>query len=255
MARDRVDLDRLAALEDERSFLLRSLRDLDAEHAAGDVDDEDYVTLRDGYTRRAADVLRQIDAGRAELPPRRPGQWRRRLVLAVPTAAVAAGIGWFVADSSGQRLPGQEITGRAVGERDDVAELLTEARALLGGAGYVDAAERYRRVLDLEPEHVEATTYLAWLLFVGSGPAGGADVAAASRRALEGAIERDPQYADAHCLLAVVAENGQGDTATAQAEAETCLALDPPAEIEQLVAGFVATLDSAAPSAVNSSTP
>ena len=67
-----VDLDDLAALEGERAFLLGSLRDLEAEHAAGDVDEHDYVTLRDGYTKRAADVLRQIDVGTAALAPREP---------------------------------------------------------------------------------------------------------------------------------------------------------------------------------------
>ena len=55
--------DRLAELEDERRFLLRSLRDLDAELDAGDVDIDDYATLRDGYTKRAADVLRDIEEG------------------------------------------------------------------------------------------------------------------------------------------------------------------------------------------------
>ena len=34
-------LDRLAALEEERRFLLRSLTDLEREHDAGDVDDLD----------------------------------------------------------------------------------------------------------------------------------------------------------------------------------------------------------------------
>ena len=51
-------LDRLAELEEERHYLLRSLTDLEKEHDAGDVDDLDYHTLKDGYTvqrgRRAA---------------------------------------------------------------------------------------------------------------------------------------------------------------------------------------------------------
>ncbi len=46
-------LDRLAELEEERRYLLRSLVDLDREHDAGDVDDLDYQTLKDGYTVRA----------------------------------------------------------------------------------------------------------------------------------------------------------------------------------------------------------
>ena len=92
-----IDPDRLATLEEERSFLLRSLRDLDAEHAAGDVDEHDYVTLRDGYTKRAADVMREIDDGRARLPPRRRASWSRRLGVGAAVVAVAAGAGWLVA--------------------------------------------------------------------------------------------------------------------------------------------------------------
>ncbi len=64
----------LAALEDERDFLLSSLRDLDAEHDAGDIDDVDYETLRDDYTVRTAEVLRAIERARQPLP--RPGRRR-----------------------------------------------------------------------------------------------------------------------------------------------------------------------------------
>ncbi len=48
-------------LEEERDFLLRSLEDLEAEHQAGDLDDGDYVTLKDDYTARAARVLRALN--------------------------------------------------------------------------------------------------------------------------------------------------------------------------------------------------
>jgi hypothetical protein len=52
------DPDELARLEEERDFLLRSLRDLDREHEAGEIEEDDYRSLRDGYTARAASVLR-----------------------------------------------------------------------------------------------------------------------------------------------------------------------------------------------------
>jgi hypothetical protein len=42
--------DELARLEDERNFLLDSLRDVERERSAGDIDDEDYATLKSGYT-------------------------------------------------------------------------------------------------------------------------------------------------------------------------------------------------------------
>ena len=59
-----TDLD-LQSLEDERSFLLRSLADLDAEHEVGDIDERDYVSLTNDYTARAAAVLRAIEARQA----------------------------------------------------------------------------------------------------------------------------------------------------------------------------------------------
>ncbi len=64
-----------ASLEQERDFLLASLRDLEAEHEAGDIEDLDYEGLRDDYTARTAAVLRALDgpsgAGRDGIRPRR----------------------------------------------------------------------------------------------------------------------------------------------------------------------------------------
>jgi tetratricopeptide (TPR) repeat protein len=54
-------------LVEERDFLLRSLQDLDAERHAGDVDADDYAVLKDGYTARAAAVLRILDRRRVEV--------------------------------------------------------------------------------------------------------------------------------------------------------------------------------------------
>ena len=67
-----AELDRLAALEEERRFLLRSLTDLEREHDAGDVDDLDYETLKDGST---AD---ETEARGAPVPPRSGGEHRPR---------------------------------------------------------------------------------------------------------------------------------------------------------------------------------
>jgi hypothetical protein len=240
-----TDADRLAELEDERRFLLRSLRDLDAELEAGDVDVADYETLRDGYTKRAADVLREIDAGRAQLPARRASSWGRRLAIVAVVVAVAAVGGWLVARSSGQRQPGQEITG---GATDDVAVLLAEARTLLGtdiGA----AQERYQRVLDERPDHPEAVTYSAWLLFIGSSGANEelrAAAVATSRDQLTRATELDPTYPDPHCFLGVIAANYDEDNAAARTEFDQCLALDPPAQVRALVEQFASQLEPSA---------
>jgi hypothetical protein len=59
------DPDARAELEEERDFLLRSLDQLEAERDAGELDEDDYRSLKDGYTARAAEVLRALDEDRA----------------------------------------------------------------------------------------------------------------------------------------------------------------------------------------------
>ena len=73
-----MDPDRLAELEEERRFLLGSIRDLEKEHEAGDVDEADFTALRDGYVARAAAVLREIEDGRSALPAKPVRPWWRK---------------------------------------------------------------------------------------------------------------------------------------------------------------------------------
>lgn len=230
--------DRLAELEEERRFLLGSLDDLEREYAAGDVDDDDYRTLRDGYTVRAASVLRAIEAGRVAAPAgprRRP--WRLvGGVLAVLAIAVTAGV--LVARSSGQRLPGQEITGGIPG---DISTTLAQARSVLG-SDPVTAQSLYTDVLSVRPDHPEALAYSGWLLAINSIGAN-EDLRAlaleTSTRSLRRSIESDPDYADPHCFLAIIAANFQDDPETADAEARACLDKDPPADMRGLLEVFV----------------
>jgi cytochrome c-type biogenesis protein CcmH/NrfG len=233
--------DRLAELEEERRFLLRSLDDLEREHDAGDVDDADYATLRDGYVARAASVLRAIDEGRAALPPRRP---RRPLVVVawvVGTLAVASVAGWAVARSSGQRLAGQTMTGAQ--PADEVSLQLAEARRLLGtDAGGAIAA--YRRVLELDPRNAEALTYSAWLVVLDGRQRGSAEQVALGVDTLQRATALDPGYADPHCLLAVAAARflAEPDLDLARREVDACLAADPPAEMAGLAQSLLDSL-------------
>ena len=55
--------------EEQRDFLLASLRDLERERAAGDVDTADYEALRSSYTARAADIIRRLEAGAVRTDP------------------------------------------------------------------------------------------------------------------------------------------------------------------------------------------
>ncbi len=234
-----MNADQLAELEDERRFLLRSLRDLDAELAAGDVDRVDYETLRDGYTKRAADVLRGIEEGKAAMPAKPPRRWARTAAAVGVVLVVAVGVGVVAARSSGERTAGDQMTGGIPG-REDTATLLARARGLLGTDPRL-AQDAYAQVLDRDPENPEALTYSGWLLYVASAGASAElrDVAVATaKQQLARAVAADASYPDPHCFLAVVAADAEGDTATARTEAEQCLAFDPPAQVRELVEGL-----------------
>ncbi len=237
--------DELAQLEEERSFLLRSLDDLEREHAAGDVDDDDYASLRDDYVARAAIVLREIETGVAQLPPRPPRRWGRVAVGVVAVFALAVGAGWLVSRSSGQRLPGQTITGG--GADDSTSALLSQARSL-GFGDPVQSIELYSQVLQVDPDNVEALTYRAWLLGLSSSGAS-EDVQALAleqvRADLARAIELDAKYPDAHCFLGILEFRYAGDPAAAKDHLEQCQAFDPPAEVQGFVDAIIAEVDAA----------
>ena len=235
--------DQLAELEEQRRFLLRSITDLDREHHYGDVDDHDYETLRDGYTSRAATVLRAIEVGHEEVAQHRP---RRPKVLAawiVGTVAVATLTGWLVAHTSGQRLPGQSITGGLPG--DEVAKKLAEARQFLG-VDPQQAIARYQAVRELDPNNAEALTYMGWLI-----AQSGAATASSGAELLRGAIKLDPNYADPHCFLAITSADflTPPDLDTARTEAQACLDNNPPSQMIDMIQGFIDKLNVPATSA------
>lgn len=230
--------DDLAELEEERRFLLTSIRDLEREHEAGDVDEHDFTTLRDGYVARAAAVLREIDEGHRSLPSRPQRPWWRRLAVPVATLVVAGGLGLAVANFAGQRLPGQGLTGGQT--PDEVASLLATARQALG-ADTVTALAAYEQVLGLEPDNVEAVTYRAWLHVLDAYGAGDMAAIEAEIPELQRAIAIDDTYADAHCLLAVATGRflEPPDEAVAVTEAQACLDLDPPNALAASVQGLL----------------
>lgn len=254
--RRELDPDRLAELEEERRFLLSSLRDLEREFAVGDVDAADYATLREGYTVRAAEVLRAIERGRAALPPKPPRNWWRIAGWTFVVLAVALTSGLLLARFSGQRLPGQEITGGIPG--GEVPGLLVQARAAMFAGDVVGAQRLYGQVLEVRPEHPEALAYNGWLLALLSRGAGEELAPLAletAKDSLRRSTEAAPDYADPFCFLAIIAANFDGDASAAQEHVEVCLANDPPADVRSLVQEFVIDLADAADDAPTDDAP
>jgi tetratricopeptide (TPR) repeat protein len=234
--RRRLDPDALAALIDERDFLLRSLDDLEREHDAGDVDDGDYETLKDDYTARAARAIRAIESHQARVRAARRRRSPRRIVAAVAgVAAFAVVAGVLVAQASGRRESGEALTGDIrQSTRADLAEALQTASE----GDYEGAIAIYDEVLADDPTNVEALTYKGWLQFQ-SGDSAGID-------SLIAATEADPDYAPTHAFLAVILERA-GRTDAALAELDRLDALDPPPYILELVSGLRERLESATP--------
>ena len=238
-----TDPDRLAELEEQRRFLLRSLADLEREYEAGDVDEVDYRTLRDGYTVRAAATLRAIDDGRAALPEPPSPDWKRRAVTGLVVVALIGVVWWALSTSSAQRLPGEQITG--FDPRDQEQILLSQARSVQATQPAV-AADLYRQVLDDDPENVEALTYRGWTLALSMIGEQDADTITATLREsadlLSEAIDRDPSYPDPYCFLGIVQGSFLGERDAALPFVDTCLERNPPADIRGLVEGFRASL-------------
>ena len=239
--------DRLAELDEERSFLLRSLADLEREHDAGDVDDVDYEALKDCYTARAAEVLRSIDEGRARQPRRRPIN-HRRLIVAIAATVVAAGLaGWLLTRNASPRAAGDTITGGGVvgvPTGTDPASLLARARAALN-SDPLTAIKLYDRILESEPTNVEALTYRGWsAVFTAFNVPEGESrniLIGSAVKFLDKARATDPTYVDAQCFTAIVRFRFQNDAAGAKGPYGICTAAK---DLPDSVAGVVQALGS-----------
>jgi tetratricopeptide (TPR) repeat protein len=176
--------------DDQLDFLLRSLEDLEREHAAGDISDDDSRALKDDYTARAAAAIR---VERTAAPA--PGRARRRLVVLAALLAFAGIAGVLVAQASGRRDPGDSVTG-------DVAQSTTEKLNEAGrcfAEGDADCAiDLYDEILAEQPTNAEALTYKGWAQYALLD-----DTEAALTTLIQAATDhRD--YPDVHAFLAVV---------------------------------------------------
>jgi tetratricopeptide (TPR) repeat protein len=201
---------------DERDFLLRSLRDLDAERDAGDISEDDYVALRDDYTARAAAALRDEPGDDTTAVPRRRRSWP----VLVALAAVAVVAGLLVARTSGERLATDSLTG-SIDETSN--DRLAEARQLIADGKALEAVKVYDRIIRDDPKQVEALAYRGWLVRLAGLPDDGL-------RYIDRAIAADPAYPDARFFRAMILWKDRKDPAGAIPEFKAFLATNPPAD-------------------------
>jgi tetratricopeptide (TPR) repeat protein len=222
---------------------LRSLDDLDREHAAGDVDDADYEQLKDSYIARTAAALR-ADEPRATIRRSRRATY---LTIAV-VALVAVAVTLLLPRALGERSAGESITGNAAGTENG---LLVEARQLQDSDPQ-GALDRFRQVLKTDPDNAEALTYSGWLLARIASTAvqrnlgdTGEQLMVQAEQSLDHAIGVAPSYADPYCFKAIIRFRFYDDAAGAKAPIATCVASNPPAVVADLVANLASEIDAA----------
>lgn len=230
-------------IEEEKRFLFESLADLEREHAAGDVDEHDYVALKDSYTARAARLIAELDATPDEKSrTRRP----RNIVWAVSVLVLAVVSGVLVANNSGERRTGQVMTGTV--DDGSVSSLLVQARSM-GMSDIPAVLDLYSRVLAIEPDNIEALTYFGWYSVLSATQE--SDQARAAERLESGlvlmrqATIADSTYPDAHCFLGITFFRFLDDPQAAEPEIDACLESNPPAEVATLVEGLADQVDEA----------
>jgi tetratricopeptide (TPR) repeat protein len=220
-----------ADLEVELADQLRSLDDLEAEYRAGDLDEDDYQTLRDGYTVRVADTMRQLDDQPVPTPASPPsGSRRRNLLLGVAAAVVfSVGAGVLLAQAAGERRLGETMTGSINTSRQRVLD----CQELGAEAAIVEALQCFDELLIDDPDNAEALAWRGWyvVLTTSSAEAAGdaetaSDLLEIGQTYLDRAVEADPSLPDARAFRAAVYDR-RGESAAACAEVAALRALDP----------------------------
>jgi tetratricopeptide (TPR) repeat protein len=241
--------DARAELLAEKAIALRTLRELDLDHVAGHLADDDHAALRAGAEAHAAAVLRQLEAlppppvapPAAPAPPAALPWTRQPAVLGASAVAILAFglvlgvlVTRFMAPAPPEDAmpvapplgPGgiPTVTGEAGPARPLPKEMLqgmlAAAHQSLDAGRYQEAIAAYKAVLRREPQNVEAITHLGVIL----GLAGHADGAL---EAFDRALAIDSGYAHAWWDRAGVLQDQKQDYRGAAAAWERFLALAP----------------------------
>ncbi len=226
------------ALEDERDELLRRLRDLEDEFAAGQIDEVDYRNLRDDYTARAASVLRALDVADddaiadevvddedfdEEPVVRRRSARTRLLAAAMVVAVIAGGAGYALAGTAKPRAATDEVSGSLP---EGSVDRITRANVLVSEGKILEAVRVYDDLLKDDPENPVALAERGWILsrvdpnLVDSGLA-----------SIDRAITIDPQYPEAHFFRGMILWRAKSEPALAVESFQRAIDAKPPASV------------------------
>jgi tetratricopeptide (TPR) repeat protein len=255
-AEPRLPDDERTKLEGERDFLLRSLDDLELEHASGGIDDESYAELHDDYTARAAAAIRALRDGvdnRPEPAPPVPTKRRVAVIAGVVVFAIVAGVA--LAAALGARLAGQtasgnsdtntaasvtkkqlkarltELEAKANASPNDYQTRLDLARAYEQNNDNFNALKQSDAAIKIDPNRPEAHANAARLLYLTSENATSDsdrnDFIARAKAGFDTAIAVGPDYADSYYFRGILYAFSLRDFARSQIDLQNYLVRAP----------------------------
>jgi tetratricopeptide (TPR) repeat protein len=264
-----ADHDRRLELGEEKAALYRALRELEFDHEAGHLSEEDYQGLRERYETRAAALITDLDAlggpVERERPPAAPApavpsarpSWTRQPAVLAAGAVVLLIFGVIIGINAGRyterdqsftppgaRLPVPGPPPSPVGPPmarlepgkpippEMLAGMLQAARQSLFDGHYSEAIAAYQAVLKRDARNVDAMTHLGLIVAIG----GHADSALET---FSKALDIDPKYAPAYLYRGQVLYEQKQDYAGAVQSWEQFMALVPKGEDRDRVAALV----------------
>lgn len=256
--------DRRLELAEEKAAAFRALKELDFDHEAGSLSDDDFQALRDRYESRAAEVIGELDTLGAAAPPPaveraapavRP--WTRSpaaivvggLALLALGIALGAGVSRYTQPEDtmippGSRLPvpmspdpGPLLQGKGDAPMRTIppemlAGMLRAARQSLMDGRYPEAIAAYQAVLKRDQNNVDAMTHLALIVAMGGH-------AEAALETFDKALTIDPKYAPALLYRGQVLYEVKQDYGGAVKSWERFLALAPSGEDRDRVSALI----------------
>jgi tetratricopeptide (TPR) repeat protein len=263
-------------LLETKRVALAALRELDFEHAAGHVSDDDYAELRARYEAEAANALRALDAlapaaaatprvAPAPATDRRSG-WRHPAALATAAVAllvfgVVLGVGIVrytepdrMADAAppGSR-PLASLEAPSPGGPPSAANaprgpvtpemlqgMLQAARESLFAGRYSEAIAAYQAVLKRDPNNVDALTHMGLIAAVAARGEHGPEMVDRGLGLLDRALKLSPDYPPALLYRGQVLYEAKKDTAGAIRSWERFVTVVPAGEerarVERMIA-------------------
>jgi tetratricopeptide (TPR) repeat protein len=258
-------------LAEERRAALRALRELEFEHTAGHISDEDYADLRARYEAETATILSELDRlGAAPAPPlptavaapaaERRAAWRHPAAVAVAgvalvTFGVALGVGIVRytepdpnagAPMAGSRpMAGMDAPSAANAPKGPVTPamlqgMLQAARSSLFAGRYSEAMAAYQAVLKRDASNVDAMTHMGLIAAIAAQGEHGPEMVNRALDLFERALALDPNYAPALLYRGQVLYEVKKDVPGAIKSWEKFVAVTPPGEDRDRVAKLLA---------------